>query len=84
MKVELVTNPANDGAFRAAAERLMGDDRSGPEGLQSGLVGEFPRVSVVRGIQDRGTERWYAYRDGHWVNGSPDGRRVSHISARQP
>jgi len=68
MKVLLVTNPATDVAFRVAAERALDHLPIGPEGLQSGLRESYPRVSVVRGIEDNGAERWYAYRDGHWVD----------------
>jgi len=68
MKVLLVTNPATDAAFRVAAERALGHVPVDPEGLQSDLRDSYPRVSVVRGIEDNGAERWYAYRDGHWVD----------------
>jgi hypothetical protein len=72
MKVLLVTNPAADIGFRVAAEQMLGERAVSPEGLQSGLIRRYPRVSVVRGIQDRGAERWYAYRDGHWIDSGSD------------
>lgn len=72
MKILLVTNPAADIGFRVAAERTLGADPASPEGLQSGLIRQYPRVAVFRGIQDRGTERWYAYRDGHWIDSGSD------------
>ena len=68
MKVLLVTNPTTDAAFRVAAESALGLGPISPEGLQSGLRGTYPHVAVVRGIEDHGTERWYAYRDGHWID----------------
>lgn len=67
MKVLLVTNPATDGTFRVAAERMLGANRTSPEGLQSLLRDEYPHASVFRGIQEYGSERWYAYRDGRWM-----------------
>ncbi|MEX2547259.1 MAG: hypothetical protein WD830_05660 [Chloroflexota bacterium] len=67
MKVLLVTNPAADGAFRLVAEHMLDLNGGTPEGLQSRLRDEYPRASVVRGIEDHGSERWYAYRDGSWI-----------------
>lgn len=67
MKVQLITNPPADGDFRTSAERLLREDGASPEGLQSHLRGEYPEASVVRGIEDNGAIRWYAYREGHWV-----------------
>ena len=67
MKVYLVTNPPTDSAFRQKAERMLGGDGESPEGLQSVLRRDYPRAAVVRGIEDKGAERWYAYRDGHWI-----------------
>ena len=61
MKVQLVANPTTDSAFRLAAERVLGLVPISPEGLQSGLRGSYPHVAVVRGIEDHGAERWYAY-----------------------
>lgn len=68
MKVLLHTNPATDGAFRMTAERILGEDPASPEGLQSVLRHEYPSAAVVRGIEDNGSERWYAYRDGRWID----------------
>lgn len=67
VKVLLVTNPLTDGAFRARAQRMLGKEPVSPGGLQSKLRVDYPLASVVRGIEDNGSERWYAYRDGHWV-----------------
>lgn len=68
MKVLLITNPAADAVFRSTAERMLGLNGHAPETLQSHLRDEYPRASVVRGIQDNGAERWYAYREGVWVD----------------
>lgn len=67
MRIQLVTNPLTDGDFRITAERMLSEDGLSPEGLQSHLRSEYPHASVVRGIEDSGSVRWYAYRDGHWV-----------------
>lgn len=68
MKVQLLTNPATDDLFRISAQRILGRKSESPEDLQTGLQADYPRVSVVRGIEDNGFERWYAYRDGHWTH----------------
>jgi predicted ATP-binding protein involved in virulence len=65
----LVTNPADDRAFRDAAEAALLDGQSVEE-LQRILRHEYPRV-VVR-ARDLTGERpivWYVYREGHWVGG---------------
>jgi hypothetical protein len=67
MKVLLHTNPAADGTFRLTAERMLDNHPVSPETLQSVLRSEYPRAAVVRGINDNGSERWYAYRDGRWT-----------------
>lgn len=67
MKVQLLTNPATDRVFRLKAERMLGDAAASPDDLQSNLRRDYPRAAVVRGIEDNGAERWYAYRDGHWI-----------------
>lgn len=65
----LVTNPADDRAFRKAAEAALFEGQSVND-LQQILRGEYPRA-VVR-ARDLTGERpvvWYVYRDGHWVGG---------------
>ena len=63
----LITNPANDVAFRDHAESALQEWQSVAV-LQQILRGEHPRA-VVRARDLAGERRavWYAYRDGHWV-----------------
>ncbi|HUG48027.1 MAG TPA: hypothetical protein VMP67_06405 [Candidatus Limnocylindria bacterium] len=67
MSVRVITNPAEDGAFRRSAEGLMAGGARSPMELQDGLRSDYPGVRVVSGITDRETERWYVYREGHWI-----------------
>jgi hypothetical protein len=63
----LVTNPADDVAFRDAAETALQEGQSVTE-LQAILRAAYP-LAVVR-ARDLAGERpvvWYVYRDGHWV-----------------
>lgn len=64
--VRLVVNPATDVDFQRSAETLA-QSASTPEELQRLLQAIYPRARVVRGVTDL-VERWYVYRDGHWVN----------------
>jgi hypothetical protein len=68
MNVRLITNPTADNAFRLAAEASLAAGAASPVGLEARLREEYPRVSVVCGIAEVGSERWYAYRDGHWID----------------
>jgi hypothetical protein len=68
MNVRLITNPTADSAFRLAAEASLAAGAASPVGLEAHLREEYPSVSVVCGIADVGSERWYAYRDGHWID----------------
>lgn len=67
MKILLVTNPAHDDKFKLLAEAHLADGAKSPEGLQESLRGEFPEATVRDGIIERGLQRWYAYREGHWI-----------------
>jgi hypothetical protein len=63
----LITNPADDLAFRDDAEAALREGRS-IEDLQTILRRDYPRA-VVRS-RDLAGERpvmWYVYREGHWV-----------------
>jgi len=63
----LITNPADDVAFRDYAEAALQEGQSDAE-LQQTLRRDYPRA-VVR-TRDLAGERqvvWYVYRDGHWV-----------------
>jgi hypothetical protein len=71
MSIRLITNPAADADFRNSAEGLLADGAASPTDLELRLQRDYPRVSVVRGIDEPGMERWYAYRDGHWINPAP-------------
>jgi hypothetical protein len=62
----LVVNPATDHQFRKRAEALAGSIET-PEQLQQLLRVEYERARVVRGVTDV-AERWYVYREGHWIN----------------
>jgi hypothetical protein len=63
----LVTNPADDAAFRDEAEAALQEGQSTAD-LQDILRGSYPRV-VVRARELAGERPvvWYVYRDGHWV-----------------
>jgi uncharacterized protein YbjT (DUF2867 family) len=64
----LVTNPADDLAFAAAAASAMVDART-PAELQAALRRDYPRA-VVRDRDLVGDPLvWYVYREGHWVRG---------------
>ncbi|HYI22446.1 MAG TPA: hypothetical protein VEX62_07400 [Candidatus Limnocylindrales bacterium] len=71
MKVQLVTNPAGDANFRMAAERLLDDGAMNPAQLQRMLRSQYPSATVFGGIQEAGSERWYVYREGRWIDSSP-------------
>ena len=64
--VRLVTNPDTDGGFKRRAEELARQVDT-PEALESLLRTEYRNVRVVLGVTDV-VERWYVYRDGHWIN----------------
>jgi hypothetical protein len=55
--------------LRELSDQLMRDDGESPETLEEGLRRRFPNARVYRGISDGVSERWYVYRDGHWVRG---------------
>jgi len=66
----LVTNPASDHAFRAAADAALETSQS---------IGDFQRIlregyprTVVRARELSGEQAvvWYVYREGHWVTGT--------------
>ncbi len=65
----LITNPAADRAFNAAAEAALEEGQSA-EDFQAMLRRRYPRT-VVRPRELSGERRvvWYVYRDGHWVAG---------------
>ena len=63
----LITNPADDIAFRDHAEGALQEGQAVAE-FQQLLRRDYPQA-VVR-ARDLAGERpvvWYVYRDGHWV-----------------
>jgi hypothetical protein len=63
----LVTNPADDAAFRDDAEDALQEGRSIAE-FQGFLRAAYPRAVVrARELDGERPVVWYAYRDGHWV-----------------
>lgn len=70
----LVTNPADDDAFRRACRSSMRPGMT-PDGLAAALQDRYPATVVHR--RELAGERsvtWYVYRDGHWTGRSKDGR----------
>jgi hypothetical protein len=72
LKIALVTNPDGDQGFRSSAEAYIADGVESPGSLQHSLRREYPKASVAAGIVERGVERWYAYREGHWIRSSAE------------
>ena len=63
----LITNPADDVAFRDAAEAALLEGQSVAE-LQEVLRYNFPKVVVrARELDGERSVTWYVYRDGQWV-----------------
>ena len=63
--IQLVCNPADDDAFRAAAESQLASGVASPAGLQRLLAPRYPRVVVrARGLSHEDFDAWYVYRDG--------------------
>lgn len=65
--VKVVANPRYDIAFQAEAAAHARDGVDTPAELEHRLKNRFTRARVVAGITDRGVERWYAYREGYWI-----------------
>lgn len=81
MNVRLVTNPSTDGSFRRRAESSLSERARTPAELEQSLKDEYPRVTVVSGITEQDSERWYAYREGRWIDPSaPDGHRQRSVN----
>ena len=64
--VRLITNPYTDLDFERRAQEFA-DRVETPEELEELLRERYRNARVVRGVTDI-VERWYVYRDGHWVN----------------
>ena len=70
----LITNPANDVAFRDHAESALREGQSVAE-LQQILRGEYPRAIVrPRDLEGERKVVWYVYREGHWVTDDDQGQ----------
>lgn len=64
----LVTNPADDRGFAAAATRLAAELVGRPEALQAMLRMRYRRAVVRRrDLTGEQFETWYVYRDGRWT-----------------
>ncbi|MEO7664231.1 MAG: hypothetical protein ABIV26_03830 [Candidatus Limnocylindrales bacterium] len=65
----LITNPAEDVRFTAAADAALREGQSVAE-FQQLLRRDYPRA-MVRARDLAGERRlvWYVYREGHWVAG---------------
>ena len=73
IKPKVISNPAGDGRFQEDVERhAAGADT--PDELERRLRRKYPKARVFEGIRDVTAERWYAYREGRWLNEheSPD------------
>ena len=75
MAIALVTNPPADLTFRSRAEACMAGGAESPTALQHCLRTDYPNVLVNDGIIERDTQRWYAYREGHWLRERDAGER---------
>jgi hypothetical protein len=63
----LITNPADDIAFRDRAEAALQEGQAVAE-LQQILRRDYPRAVVrARDIAGERPVVWYVYREGHWV-----------------
>jgi hypothetical protein len=72
-RIEVFANPRADGAFAEAAQAHADDGADDPEELQRRLREYWPDSRVARGITDGNSERWYAYREGHWIDSGETG-----------
>lgn len=64
----IVCNPNTDNDFRRSVDQL-GRRAASPAELESHLREDYPGARVVDGVAAGfGTERWYAYREGHWIS----------------
>jgi len=65
-RVQILTIPSADTAFRAHVQRIQSDGVETPDELERRLRRVFPRVVVrARSLTGEGPA-WYVYRDGGW------------------
>jgi len=65
-KLQLITIPSSDRAFRAHVVRVAGGELRGPVDLERHLRRIFPRVVVRERSLSGEAAAWYVYRDGGW------------------
>ena len=81
----LVLNPRPDGAFVDAAETLLDRDPPSPEALQNSLRETYPNAVVrARELSGETIVTWYAFREGHWINGGPQQRLTIVVPVEPP
>jgi hypothetical protein len=66
-EIVIVANPATDERFCEEIDRLA-EGAWSPRELENGLVAVYPKAKVVAGVTQGPTDRWYAYREGRWIN----------------
>lgn len=74
MRVALVINPLGDRTFGASVHACSADGSDTPDALQTALRADWPNAIVRDGIVESDVQRWYVYRDGHWIR---DESRIS-------
>ena len=67
-QIAVFANPRTDRSFKQVAQAHANDGADTPEELQRRLREHWPDTRVSQGITDRGLERWYAYREGRWID----------------
>lgn len=71
-RIQLVCNPADDAAFRAAADAALRAGVRTPDALARVLRDAYPRILVrARDLSHEEFDAWYVYRDGTWTRSSP-------------
>lgn len=83
MTVVLMTNPTSDFAFRSRADACLAGGADSPARLQLCLRTVYPKTVVRDGIVEHGFERWYAYREGHWLSALRSRERGASGDSRQ-
>ena len=67
-RVAVFANPRSDGAFMRVAQAHADGGAGTPQELQRRLRERWPSSQVAGGITDNDRERWYAYREGRWID----------------
>lgn len=67
-RIQLVCNPADDAAFRAAADAALRNGVRTPDALARVMREAYPRIVVrARDLSHEEFDAWYVYRDGTWT-----------------